>query len=134
MNGLWSMQMEIMKVPGNLMILMGYVIMGHPEWRKAEIKISAVFPESEINQVESDLLERIKLGRLPISPHNLELITQKEDVNIRDIINTKSRDADLTILGFRPEAIKQLGEEVFKGYDEIGNVLFINATRHKIIE
>ena len=119
---------------GNLMILMGYVIMGHPEWRKAEIKISAVFPESEINQVESDLLERIKLGRLPISPHNLELITQKSDVNIRDIINAKSRDADLTILGFRTESIKQLGEEVFMGYDEIGNVLFVNASRHKIIE
>jgi len=118
---------------GSLMILMGYVIMGHPDWKHAQIKISAVFPANEISEVEEDLLEVIKSGRLPISPNNVELIPQNEDVSIKEIINQKSKDADLTMIGFRSEAIKQLGLSLFEGYDGVGNIMFINTTREKAI-
>ena len=117
-----------------LMILMGYVIMGHPEWRKAHIKISAVFPETEISEVEGVLLELIKTGRLPISPNNVELIPQQEGVAIKEIINQKSKDADLTMVGFRSESIKQREMELFEGFEDIGNILFINTTKEKEIE
>ena len=117
----------------SLMILMGYVVMGHPDWRKAQIRISAVFPASEISDVEIVLLDMIKSGRLPISPNNIELIPQNENVSIKDIINTKSKDADLTMIGFRSEAIKQIGTSLFEGYDGIGNILFVNTTREKAI-
>ncbi len=117
-----------------LMILMGYVIMGHPEWRKAHIKISAVFPETEISEVQGVLLELIKTGRLPISPNNVELIPQQEGVAIKEIINQKSKDADLTMVGFRSEAIKSREMELFEGFEDIGNILFINTTKEKEIE
>jgi amino acid transporter len=118
---------------GSLMILMGYVIMGHPDWKRAQIRISAVFPLAEISEVEESLIELIKSGRLPISPNNVELIPQKEDVNMKDIINQKSKDADLVMIGFRKEAIKQLGDTLFEGYDEVGNILFVNTSREKAI-
>lgn len=118
---------------GNLMIMLAYVIMGHPDWKKAQIKIFSVFPEEEMVEQRRNLLELIKTGRLPISSNNMALITQKPDVNIKEIINDRSKDADLTIVGFRGEALKQLEDELFHGYDEIGNILFVNAAKKKEI-
>ncbi len=114
-----------------LMILMSYVILGHPEWGDAEIKIFTVFPEEQLTDYQNELKANIKEGRLPISPRNIELIIQKEDISIKSIVNQKSRDADLTVLGFRPEALKQMGEGLFMGLDDIGDVLFINAHQGK---
>ena len=118
---------------GSLMILIGFVIMGHPEWKRATIKIFAIFPVEEMSEVENLLVDVIKTGRLPISPNNIELIPQDDEVSAKEIINQKSTDADLTMIGFRSEAVKQKGSEVFLGYEEIGNVLFVNTTIEKEI-
>jgi len=112
---------------------MAYVILGHPEWKNGQIKIYAVFPEQEISVQQQNLLEMIKDGRLPISPHNIELIIKNEEFSSKDIINKYSIDADLTMIGFIEEATKQMGESIFEGFDEIGNVLFINAHKEKAI-
>ncbi len=117
----------------SLMILLGYVILGHPEWKGGQIKIYAVFPEDEISVQQQNLLDMIKTGRLPISPHNIELILMKENVGIKEIINKNSVDADLTMVGFLEEATKQIGRQVFEGFDGIGNVLFLSAHKEKEI-
>jgi len=118
----------------NLMILLGFVIIGHPQWKKAEIKISAIVPEEDVEDEKTELLELIKTGRLPISARNVKIIEKTDNKSNREIINEHSQDADLTIVGFRSEAIKQLGEEVFGGYDSIGNVLFVNSMKRKEIK
>ena len=52
----------------NLMILLGYIIMGHKEWRGSEIKLFAVYPEDTIDKERERLFEKIELGViLPIS-------------------------------------------------------------------
>ena len=113
------------------MILMSYVIMGHPEWNSAQVNIFAVFPEEDVTEYEQELKDKIKDGRLPISPRNIQLITKKDDISLKDIIVQKSKDADMTILGFHPEAIKQLGVEIFQGLDEIGDVLYVHTSEGK---
>lgn len=118
----------------NLMILLGFVILGHPQWKKAEIKISAIVNDDEFEQQKEQLLDLIKTGRLPISASNVRIIERSEGIDNREIINEHSKDADLTILGFRSEAIKQLGGEIFKGYEDIGDVLFVNSTKSKEIK
>ena len=118
----------------NLMILLGYVIMGHPDWSNASIKITAVFPEDEIDQYQKRLSNMIKKGRLPISLHNIELIEKKPEVSVKEIINQRSPDDDLIMLGLHYENLKQNGTEVFDGYDNIGNILFVNAAREQKIE
>ncbi|MEP2507723.1 MAG: amino acid permease [Reichenbachiella sp.] len=118
----------------NLMILLGFVILGHPQWKKAEIKISAIVYDEEQEQQKEELLNLIKTGRLPISANNVNIIERSEGVDNRQVINEHSKDADLTILGFRSEAIKQLGEEIFQGYDAIGDVMFVNSTKSKEIK
>jgi len=117
----------------NLMILLGYVIMGHPEWKQAEIKIFAAMPADEISDQQERMIRLIREGRLPISPNNVELITIDPEVNVKEIIQIKSRDADLTLIGFKTEMVKQLEEQAFDGYENLGNVVFINAHREKEI-
>ena len=117
----------------SLMILLGYIIMGHRDWKHAEIKIYAVVHARDMTEQEERLLALIKTGRLPISPKNIIIIKHKDDVSIKDIINDRSKDADLTVVGFRGEAVRQLGAEVFADYDSVGNVLFVNAAKGKDI-
>ena len=119
---------------GSLMIMMGYVLLGHKDWKKAKIKIFAIFPEEQMAEEEAKLIALIKEGRLPISAKNVESIPQKEDVAVKQIIAAKSKDADLTLVGFRMEMVKQNGLSVFEGYEEIGNVLFVNTAKGKEIE
>ncbi|PIB36271.1 amino acid permease [Reichenbachiella sp. 5M10] len=118
----------------NLMILLGYVILGHPQWKKAEIKISVIVQKSEMEEEKKELLELIKSGRLPISANNVTIIEREVERSNKELINEYSKDADLTIVGFRSEAIKQKGVELFDGFEDVGDVLFVNSTESKEIK
>ena len=117
----------------NLMILLGYIILGHPEWKKGHIKIFAICKEEEIKQKQENLLFLIKSGRLPIAPGNIQLIPASQD-NIRNTISKKSMDADLIIVGFRHELVKVKGVELFSGYNDVGNILFVCSQKEKEIK
>jgi hypothetical protein len=117
----------------NLMILLGYIILGHPEWRRGQIKIFAMHTPDELERKRMDLLDLIKSGRLPISPANVELIAADPDISPKQIISQKSLDADLTIIGFRSELIRAEGIKIFTGYEDIGNILFVSSTKEKEI-
>ncbi|MCB0532975.1 MAG: amino acid permease [Lewinellaceae bacterium] len=117
-----------------LMILLAYIIMGHKEWRHAQIKIFAVYPEDTIEEERNRLFLLIQAGQLPISPNNIEFIVRTQDTNTDSIIVQKSRDADLTLVGFRTEAVDRKGKVVFEGYESIGNMLFVNTASQKEIK
>ena len=53
------------------------------------------------------------------------------ETKIRVIINDKFAGADLTIIGFNSEAVKELRSEVFEGYQNLGNILFVNSYKEK---
>lgn len=111
----------------NLMILLGYIILGHREWGQGYIKIFAIYPEDTCDLERNRLFSLIEAGQLPISQHNIEVIPRKQDIDPTSIICEKSKDADLTIVGFRDGPLKHQGAALFKGYEGIGNTLFVNA-------
>jgi len=117
----------------NLMILLGYILLGHPDWKEAEIKIFSVYNGENINEEREKLHTLIEEGRLPISPSNILLIKNNKNSRIRKIINRKSVDADLTIVGFKATLLKKQKEELFEGYDKLGNILFVNSISEKEI-
>ncbi len=117
-----------------LMILLSYIIMGHSEWRHAQIKIFAVYPEDIIEAERNRLFLLIQAGQLPISPNNIEFIERTHDTNTHEIIAQKSQDADLTIVGFRTETVDRKGKVIFEGYENIGNILFVNTAGQKEIK
>ncbi len=118
----------------NLMILLGYIIIGHNDWKDSYIKIFAIYPEESLEEERGNLFALIKDGQLPISQNNIEFIPRKGNTEPRAVINEKSQDADLIILGFRGETIKQRGIDVFDGYEKLGNTLFVNAAEKVIIK
>ncbi len=116
----------------NLMILLSYIILGHSDWRKGKIKIFNLCKENDLENTRNQLTALIETGRLPISPKNIELIKEDENVNAKSLINSKSVDAGLTVIGFVEEQLKH-NHEIFTGYENIGDVLFVNASEHREI-
>ena len=118
----------------NLMIFLGYILIGHPEWKNAIIKLFAIYPEKEIEEQEKYLFDLVKAGRLPISRNNITVLSLDQNTTNKEMINKHSRDADLTIVGFRSESLKHTGPDLFKGIDKVGNVLFVNTLKEKSIK
>ncbi|MCG8697218.1 MAG: amino acid permease, partial [Bacteroidales bacterium] len=119
----------------NLMILLAYILLGHPEWNDGVIKIFNIYNDKEYDDKKKKLLGLIKSGRLPISPKNIEMIPYDGEIGTKTLISTKSVDADLTIVGFRHEMVKSNGMDVFTGFeDNMGNILFVNSQKEKEIK
>jgi len=115
----------------NLMILLGYIILGHPDWKKGQIKIFALYPGESIEEKRKQLMELIKTGRLPISPSNISMVPFGTGSR-KKVIKKYSADADLAIIGFTSEALKNI-EELSEGYEDLGNILFVSSNRAKAI-
>jgi amino acid transporter len=117
----------------SLMILLGYIILGHPEWSKCEISINAIVREDQLEEQKEYLLGLTTSGRLPISAKNINVIVQEENRNFKEIVCERSTEADLILMGFRGESIKHKGAEVFSGFDGLGNILFVHSATEKEI-
>lgn len=113
----------------NLIILLGYILLGHPDWSKGNISVYSIYEDDDKEEKEARLTNLIRSGRLPISSKNVQLIRQEQGADYRASINTYSKDADITILGFNDDELLDKKEALFDGYDEIGNVLFVNANK-----
>jgi amino acid transporter len=121
----------------NLMVLLSYIILGHPDWKKGRIKIFHLERAIDTNnkdKTKENLEHLVQKGRLPISLKNIETIHLTEDMNMKDVINKRSEKAGLTMIGFRHEQLKHEGRKLFEGFDQLGDVLFVNAFDRKEIK
>jgi len=113
----------------NLMILLSFIISGHPDWKQSNIKIFEICKPDKIKET-TDLIEKlVHKGRLPITLQSFQIIPEVENVSVKSMINEKSADAGLTLVGFRKESIKNEGRKIFLGYENLANVLFINSSK-----
>jgi amino acid transporter len=117
----------------NLMILLGYIILSHPDWNKSYIKIFNISPVGKEEETKKSLEERIAAGRLPITLTNIEIVTFVENQTIGEVITSHSKYAGLTIIGFREEIIKRDPIVFFDDFRGIGDVLFVNASMSRNI-
>ena len=113
----------------NLMILLAYIILGHPDWKHAEISIFATFPTQELAEQVIDLNERIASGRLPISARNVRALPADDDVSLSQLVDEHSAGADLIILGYNLDLLEKKGEAVFLVPGIAKDVLFVNANQ-----
>jgi amino acid transporter len=118
----------------NLLILLGFILLGHPSWRKSNIKIFEIVNSNEIEEAQLRMRKLVLDGRLPINQSNIEIIPRQEDVSNKTLINERSKDAGFILIGFREEHLKHEKEKMFNGYDDLGSVLFVNSNSQKIIE
>jgi len=128
---IWIKKFDLKNI--NLMILLSYIIMGHPDWKHGQIKIFNLYTPGGEDESKKQLINVVKNGRLPISLKNIEFIEMDQDTNPKDIISSRSARAGLTMIGFLNDQIKHEGEKTFLGYDKLGDVLFVNARQEKTI-
>lgn len=118
----------------NLMIMLSFIILSHPDWRKANIRIFEICKPEKVEEIKHDMEELVLTGRLPITLKNIEIIPNDGGISIKSLINLKSSEAALTIVGFRGDHLKHERENIFTGFDDLGNILFVHSQTQKEIE
>jgi hypothetical protein len=118
----------------NLMILLSYILLGHPDWHDAEIRIFAAFPQEEVLKQRERLFEMITSGRLPISEKNLRIIPTDDRVDFDRLVQSRSASADLVIFGFTEARLRKKGPELFMRHRDLTDVLFVSAEQRILIE
>jgi hypothetical protein len=117
----------------NFMILLGYIILSHPDWRESHIKIFLTSSSGELREVKRDLERRIAAGRLPITLNNIEIVETPDPDAPGEAVCRYSRNAALTLIGFPDEARCGDPEKYFARFDGIGDVLFVDCCESKEI-
>ncbi|WP_320112109.1 amino acid permease [Draconibacterium orientale] len=118
----------------NLMILLSFIILGHPDLKKASIEIFVVCHENEVKQSKDEMKKLVLSGRMPITEKNIKIIQRTDEISTRAIINKTSKDAGLILVGLREEMVKHEKENTFAGYDDLGTILFVHSKEQKAIE
>ncbi|MDR2980217.1 MAG: amino acid permease [Bacteroidales bacterium] len=117
----------------NFMILLGYIMLAHPNWRKSNIKIFITSSKADSKEERHDIQERIATGRLPFTLSNIEVVLLTDETCVHAAVLERSANAALTIIGFSDEVINNENVKFFHDYKEMGDVLFVNASQGKEI-
>ncbi len=118
----------------NLMILLSFIILGHADWKKGQINIFEKCRKEEYEETRRKTEELVNNARLPITMNNIKIVIQEPEVSSKSLINERSQDAGLTMIGIREEMVKHQRDELFKGYDMLGTVLFVYSKFQKNID
>jgi amino acid transporter len=126
---IWIKKQDIFNL--KLMILLSHIILSHPDWHHGKMTIFNISGLYEKDESRQKLYDLVNEGRLPISMKNVEFIDIEEDVNIKSLINKKSAQAGLTMIGFLEEQLKHDEKALFEGYEALGDVLFVSTVDEK---
>jgi amino acid transporter len=117
----------------NFMILLGYIILSHPEWRQSEISIFITSLGGDVGAMRAELRRRIAAGRLPITMQNIEIVIAHPGQRLGAVVESRSRRAGLVVFGFSEELVRGGWEAFFGEFETLGDVLFVNAAKAKEI-
>ena len=112
---------------GPLMILLSYVILGHPDWAKAEAKLFACFPVGKMQKETEQLKKMIAEGRLPISERNVTPIAFDSQQSFERAAAARSSEADLVIVGLTQGDIMGDLKGKLMAHSSLSDVLFVYA-------
>ena len=135
----YKRRIDIWLTPGdysnaNLMILLSYILMGHPEWKGCEIELFAAFEASDMDRHVVQLNQLIDDGRIPIAKKNLQKIPwDKNKSSYEAMVTRHSESADLVIMGFSLKKIKKEKGNFFKKFGNVKDILFVRAGQKILI-
>ena len=123
---IWVTEDNLRNAP--MMLLLAYIIVGHPDWKRAEIRLF-VCSDSREGEREVDKLSALtQEGRLPISMQNVTSVSYDSKETLEDEVSHRSQQADLTIVGLTAENLSsdELAKELH-AYRETNDVLFVHS-------
>ncbi len=118
----------------SLMILLAYILVGHPDWKSAEIEILVAAPEERAAGEEAKIEETLATGRIPVSPRNVRIFPTDANADFSLLVAEHSTSADLVILGFTMPRLSSKGAELLQRHPELKDILFVCADARLTIE
>ncbi len=113
------------EVNANLMIMLSFIILNHPDWHKASIRVFVVLKNENNEEYKNQFIQLVKQGRIPITLTNIEFILQDNSISIKSLMKKHSVNAGLIITGVREENLKHYGEKLFADCDDFGDILYV---------
>ena len=113
----------------SLMILLAYIIVGHAEWKNAEIRVFTCLPPVQAEQGTDKLSQMIQYGRLPISRQKVVAVPWTCEESLEEGLRTHSQDADLTIIELTKEDLDTDPERALARHLNLNEVLFVHASQ-----
>jgi hypothetical protein len=115
----------------NLMILLSYILLGHPDWEAADLQIFAAFPRTQVKERTRELQTMISEGRIPVSPRKVQIIGTDDQVDFTKLVQARSSEADLVVMGFTEDRLRHKGADLFLRHPSLNEVLWV-AARERI--
>lgn len=128
---LWLTEDDLENAP--LMILLAYILLGHPDWEDAEIRLFACYPAEKMEADTEKLQELIAQGRLPISWQRVTAVPYDSERSFERAAAEQSSEADLVILGLAPEQLRRGTKDVLLSHQDLKDVLFVSANEKIVI-
>ena len=113
----------------NMMILLSYILLGHPEWQEAEIRVFVAIPTEQLAERQAEFQQLMAEGRLPISEKNVRFYPTNDLASFQRLVVSRSSEADLTVVGFDMEGLEERGRDVFLNHPALKDVLFVHTPR-----
>ena len=130
---LWVTEENLANAP--LMLMLAYIIVGHSEWRRAEIRLFACLDSGDAERETQKLSNLMMEGRLPISRQNVTSVPCMTSEALEFEVSLRSAKADLVIAGLTEDDIKSgKAEQTLQCYDGANDVLFVHASEPVLIE
>ncbi len=118
----------------NLMILLAYILLGHPDWKDGEISVFAAYPHDQVTERTHQLNQMIDEGRLALSNKNVQVIPTDDRVDFTRLVQNRSGNADLVLLGFTESRRAEKGADLFLRHPTLRDILFVSAAEQIDIE
>ena len=123
---IWLTEDDYQNAP--LMILLAYILVGHPDWAEAEIRVFACYPVTDMDRELRRLNEMIAEGRLPISSQNVAIVYYDDESSFERSAGEHSVEADLVILGISHQTLLSDLKPLIEGHPRLADVLFVYAS------
>jgi amino acid transporter len=110
-----------------LMVLLAYILLGHRDWRRAEIRVYAALPSDQVASQRRGFRELIAEGRLPIPERNIRFLASDSGESYDELVARESAEADLVILGMTEARLTERGADLLARHPSLPHLLFVLA-------
>lgn len=109
----------------NLMILLGYILLGHPEWSDAELSVFAALPGPDVARRRAEFEAAMRERRIPISHSNINFLVAASREQFLAEVQAHSGEADLVIAGFQLDTLRDRGHELLEVHPHVRDLLLV---------
>ena len=124
----WVTEDNLTNAP--MMLLLAYIIVGHPEWKRAQINLFVCLGNGDSEREAHRLSDRLQQGRMPIAPQNVTSISCDTEESLEKEITSRSAETSLVIAGLAAARLSPEASEIANQLDRyrgVNDVLFVSA-------